>query len=42
MLVSSVYGGISMRRFQRPATFGPLSARSDLYRQPYQGQELGI
>jgi hypothetical protein len=30
-----------MRRFQPAATLGPLSARSALYRQPYQGQEVG-
>jgi hypothetical protein len=34
--------GVSMRRFQMAATFGPLSARSSLYRQPYQRREVGI
>jgi hypothetical protein len=41
MLVSSVCRGLSMRRFQRAATPGPFSARSGIYRQPYQGQEVG-
>jgi hypothetical protein len=41
MLVSSVCRGLSMRRFQRAATLGPFSARSGIYRQPYQGQEVG-
>jgi hypothetical protein len=31
-----------MRRFQPAATFGPLSACSGLYRQPYQRQEVGF
>jgi len=34
--------GISMGRFQPAATSGPLSARSGLYRPPYQRQEVGI